>query len=761
MKKCLLLLLILLSTCPLFAQLEVKEGSFKEVPGFVNINVDKMYDDNDRPYAVLKIKTENIGSKQRRELNFGGDAQTFFEVEYKDGEVWLYISYYASFIKISHEEFSSTEFYFPFDMKPKCGYELTLVNKFNYNPVPDKPNFNYLIIKTDQADATISIDGQYAGEGQIAKSFKVGENHAWKIECDMYHTESGSITIVKDTVAMTVDKVLRPAFGYVNIVSNPENGATVFIDNKKVGETPFRSDRLKSGEHTVRVMKEMFSTIEKTFVISDGNTTELKLNMAANFVNVKVTTDKDANIYIDNELVGKSAWSGRMTEGDHVFEARKESHRNSVYNCKLVLGKDENIVIPNPEPIYGVLDISTTPMGAKIIIDGKTYGVTPRIINDILIGEHNLRLEKPNCATLEKQVTILENEMITVNETLSEAKNVTISSDSKGDKIFVNGIYVGTSPVTTNIKFGKAKIAAEHNGVREEKTIDITQTSDVNIKLVIGAVVNINTYNYDCYYSLMHNDLKLNQEVNIRDEIYIDNTLVSSNINKLSLGKHKIVTKRNGVTRRKTIRIKSNDNITLDVNTSKQKKWFGCECLLGGKKASGLKGDFSLSCGFNYDWTFIQWINKNKLKKGNFNIISYGMAIKMGLYYSYRNMVFYVSNGNYYGYDEEITYKNATIPLLLKGFLAIDSYDLLWIAIGPMWSFNGKVTQKYNTLNNLNAINGLNMRFDIGVSVLCFTFGYTYILPLNNQRTFNDDSLGGSYISMCLRINTKTIKNLF
>lgn len=112
----------------LFAQLEVKDGSFKQVPGFININTEKMYDDNDKPYAVLKIRTENINAKQRRELDFKGDARTFFETEYKDGEVWLYISYYATFIKISHPDLSSTEFYFPYDMEPKKGYEMTLVN---------------------------------------------------------------------------------------------------------------------------------------------------------------------------------------------------------------------------------------------------------------------------------------------------------------------------------------------------------------------------------------------------------------------------------------------------------------------------------------------------------------------------------------------------------------------------------------------------------------------------------------------------------
>ena len=174
MKKYLFLLVVLLFSITAFAQLEVKEGSFRLVEGFVNINSDKMYDDNEKPYAVLKIKTENINDKQRRELLFQGDARTFIECEYKVGEVWLYMSYYASYLKISHPDFSSTEFTFPFDMEPKKGYELTLVNKAFTAAVPAKEQYNYLIVKADQPNAVISIDGQYAGEGEASQFLKVG-----------------------------------------------------------------------------------------------------------------------------------------------------------------------------------------------------------------------------------------------------------------------------------------------------------------------------------------------------------------------------------------------------------------------------------------------------------------------------------------------------------------------------------------------------------------------------------------------------------
>ena len=128
MKKLTAIILLLLFSLDAMAQLEVKPDSFKEVAGFVNINLDIQEDDNNVPYAVVKVKTENINDKQRRELLFQGDAATFIVCEYKVGEVWVYLTYKATYLKISHPDLSSTEFWFPYDMEPKKGYELTLVN---------------------------------------------------------------------------------------------------------------------------------------------------------------------------------------------------------------------------------------------------------------------------------------------------------------------------------------------------------------------------------------------------------------------------------------------------------------------------------------------------------------------------------------------------------------------------------------------------------------------------------------------------------
>ena len=491
MKKVFLLIVSIFLSFSALAQLEVRQGSFHKVNGFVNINMDKQTDDNDRPYAVLKIRTENIDGKQRRELNFQGDARTFFEVEYKDGEVWLYISYYASYIKISHDDLSSTEFYFPFDMEPKCGYELTLVNKA-VAPGPVKEVYNFMIVSADQPNATIYIDNEYAGEQEVYKSFKAGEKHFWRIECELYHTESGEAVIPsKEGENATITKALRPAFGYLNVTSTPEDGAVVFIDGKKVGQTPYKSDKLASGEHKVRVMKEMFSTVEKTFTVNDGQTINAPMNMSANFVSVTITTDSESDIYVDNEKKGKGTWIGRLNDGAHALEARKVSHKPAIKNVQLVLGKNETIVIPNPEPIYGTLEVVSNPIGANIIIDGKNYGTTPRVLANVLIGTHELRLEKTGCAPVTKTITLDEINKLSINEKLPTGREIAISTDGTGDKIFVDGNYIGTSPLTATLSFGEHEVKAVRDSKETSKKITVAQTggdTSVQLSFATGAI---------------------------------------------------------------------------------------------------------------------------------------------------------------------------------------------------------------------------------------------------------------------------------
>ncbi len=302
--------------------------------------------------------------------------------------------------------------------------------KINEKMVTISSQRTFLIVKTDQADALIYIDGEPISTGEASKSVTIGTTHTYKITCDLYHQETGSVTV---NDKMTVNKTLRPNFGYIKVSTYPEQGAKVYVDGKYIGESPVKTDKLASGTHTVRVMKEMFKMTEQTLTVTDGQTTDANVAMVANFVTLTVNTDTDSDIYVDEGYKGKGRWTGKVAEGLHVIEARKANHKSSTKTIEALLGESEIVTLKSPEPINGSLEVNSTPMEANIYIDGKSYGQTPNYINNILVGTHELKLEKQGCAPITKTITLKEGETLTINEKLEEVTITKIPTSKTED----------------------------------------------------------------------------------------------------------------------------------------------------------------------------------------------------------------------------------------------------------------------------------------------------------------------------------------
>ena len=541
MKRILLVIFALISLNA-FSQLQVKEGSFKYVPGGVIDNKEDYTDGNDLPMALIKISTENINEYERSRLVFTGNRATQIIKKPKTGEMWVYISAEtATFINIKHPDYGTFKYPLPEELCDYCVYEMVL----QYIPIASTATTtqqnNYLTIIADQPNASIYIDDQYVSDGFM--SLAIGTTHTWKIECDMYHAESGSVTITEGE-PVTIEKQLRPAYGYINVTSQPESGAVVFIDNKKVGTTPYKSDKMASGTYNVRMVKDMYKTAEQTFVITDENTTNAVLEMSANFVNLTLETDAASDIYIDGQYKGKGKWSGRIADGAHFVEVKKDKHRTISKNLNLVLGKDENIKIEAPTAITGFLDISSLPVKADVYLNGKHYGTTPRIISDLLIGEYTLKLEKEGCASVTKNIVIEENKTLEIKEQLPTGKEVTIKTDNTGDKIYVDGNYVGTTPLTTNLGYGKHDIKATRGTQTAVKTVDVkTTTVRDEFVLAFGKMIKITADK-------------------VGDDIYVDGKKVGKTPMDIdfTLGKHEVEVKRGKLYETKTLQISNNSS---------------------------------------------------------------------------------------------------------------------------------------------------------------------------------------------------------
>ena len=83
------------------------------------------------------------------------------------------------------------------------------------------------------------------------------------------------------------------------------------------------------------------------------------------------------------------------------------------------------------EQKYGCLIISSEPTEANIYIDGQYYDKTDNVIVDLIVGTHELKLEKEGMETLVKSIEIKQDEALELNEKLSYQKYVDLGLSVK------------------------------------------------------------------------------------------------------------------------------------------------------------------------------------------------------------------------------------------------------------------------------------------------------------------------------------------
>jgi hypothetical protein len=140
------------------------------------------------------------------------------------------------------------------------------------------------------------------------------------------------------------------------------------------------------------------------------------------FARVSVETKPAADIIIDGEKKGENSWQGRLLEGVYTIKAEKENYYSDSTQLKVTVGQEENIKFDLKEKT-GDADIKTEPIGATVYLNGKKQGTSPLTLNDKLIGEHEITIEKKGFKTINKEIYIEENQTISIDEKLEERLN--------------------------------------------------------------------------------------------------------------------------------------------------------------------------------------------------------------------------------------------------------------------------------------------------------------------------------------------------
>jgi len=223
----------------------------------------------------------------------------------------------------------------------------------------------------------------------------------------------------------------------------------------------------------------MYKSVSESVIIADDKTTELTMTMSPDFAEPTFTcSNAEAEIWINGEKKGTGKWTGRLTAGVYKVKTAKASHKDSERTFTLKAGDKGAITLDPPSPIYGRISVTSDPFPATIYLNGKEVGVTPKILNNILIGDHELKIEKEGCAVVTRTVTVEEGKTAEISVDLPTGETVTLKSNPTSATIYIDGENAGTAPVTKALSYGSHTIKAEKDGVTKEMTVTVKEKGE-------------------------------------------------------------------------------------------------------------------------------------------------------------------------------------------------------------------------------------------------------------------------------------------
>ncbi len=168
------------------------------------------------------------------------------------------------------------------------------------------PVYGNLIVVTNPAGATLSLDGEQKGIAPLSFPGIPAGNHTVKAEKTGYISWTGIATVksgetttlnatlvsvnatptpttIPTTTPTTIPATTSPTptpvpSGILRVVSIPF-GASVFLDTHYKGVTPLLVSAVPTGNHTVTLASTGYENSTSTIVIQQGKTTNLNINM--------------------------------------------------------------------------------------------------------------------------------------------------------------------------------------------------------------------------------------------------------------------------------------------------------------------------------------------------------------------------------------------------------------------------------------------------------------------------------------------------
>ena len=484
MKKYNFLFLFLLMAIQIQAQnISVKSFRLLENDLDARLNYPKP-DQNGEKCAIIKVVTTEDG------FTWDGGALGITTIVKKQAEYWLYVPRGAKRITISHSKLGLLRNYaYTIPIEESTVYELVLVTGKVITTVQENEiESQWLIINTEPAGADVYINDLPAGKTPYQNELPIGK-YTWRLQKELYLNESGFLELT-DSVKQKMDIKFKPNYGTLNIVSEPEVNANVYINGMAIGKTtPCKIEQVLSGEKTIKLIKDLYEFIDKQVILTSESNLDVSITAKPTFGTLIIATNPEVNaeVFINGMSIGKNTPCKieKFPIGEKTIKLVKNLY--SFIDKQIILTSETNLdVIITAKPDFGTLNISTTPeSNALVSLDGQSLNKnTPCSKEYVPLGEHTISVSLDMYETTSQKINLAsgETKSITINMKPTFA-GVSITTEPFAD-IYINGEKKANGNWQGRLNPGVYTFEAKldkHTTATEKQTVNIGQPLEIKL----------------------------------------------------------------------------------------------------------------------------------------------------------------------------------------------------------------------------------------------------------------------------------------
>ena len=350
------------------------------------------------------------------------------------------------------------------------GFEIE--DECNRTIIPTLSRSHVVVTLETNSGAEIYVDNLKQGTGKCKDTLAIDTRYRFesrKVSHEsnaIYHT----VTLKDDNRTINVPAP-TPIYGSLKITSTLPD-ATIYLDGKNIGKTPYEMSQILIGEHRVSVKYKNYNSPTKSVNICKGQKEEVHFEIPHGSLAL-TSNPPEAKIYIDGQYVGVTPkYIPALWPGNHTVKFEYNNHWYESETKTVTIAHDKHSELSlNKE--CGSLYVSSN-QSARLYINDKEVGDTPMKLSAIWVGEYTVTVKHSSGETQTKTINITKGKETKVNFEKADG-SLFVTSIPDNATVIIDGKSVGKTPLyMPKILSGEHKVTVTYpTGESQTKNITI------------------------------------------------------------------------------------------------------------------------------------------------------------------------------------------------------------------------------------------------------------------------------------------------